>query len=134
MAKIDPRGPQRPKKSTRLSAASARVLSEWRGYEEALDLNEGIHHPAEFIQSILERAGAADGLHEDQVRSSWKELAGHLIASHTDPVSVKQGELVLRVSQPALRFQLDRMKPELLARIQSHLGPDAIRSIRFTHG
>jgi hypothetical protein len=126
--------PRRPKPRPKLSGASTRILREWRGYEEALDLNEGLHHPQEFIQSILESTGAIEGLHEDQVRSSWKQLAGDFIAAHTDPVSVKHGELVLRVSQPALRFQLERMKPELLTRIHQHLGPHTIQSIRFTHG
>lgn len=113
---------------------SIRVLREWRGYDEALDLNEGVHTPTEFIQSILEQAGAAEGLHEDQIRSSWKQVAGDFIAAHTDPASVKHGELVLRVSQPALRFQLERMKPELLNRIRSHFDNNTITSIRFTHG
>jgi hypothetical protein len=135
MARIDRSGPpRRPKQRPKISGASSRVLREWRGYDEAIDLNEGLHRPQEFIQSILASTGAIEGLHEDQVRSSWKKLAGDFIASHTDPVSVKHGELVLRVSQPALRFQLERMKPELLSRIREHLGPDAIQSIRFTHG
>ena len=135
MAKSDRSGsPRRAKKRPKISGASSRVLREWRGYDEALDLNEGLHQPAEFIQSILEMAGAAEGLQEDKIRSAWKELAGDFIASHTDPVSVKNRELVLRVSQPALRFQLERMKPELLSRIRNHFGPDSIQSIRFTHG
>ena len=135
MARINRSGqPRRPSQRPKPSGASTRIIREWRGYDEALDLNEGLHRPQEFIQSILESAGAIEGLQEDQVRAAWKELAGDFIASHTDPVSVKQGELVLRVSQPALRFQLERMKPELLTRIREHLGPESIKSIHFTHG
>ena len=135
MARIDRSGSfRRPKKRPKISGTSTRVLREWRGYDEALDLNEGVHSPQEFIHSILEQAGAAEGVQEDQLRSVWKQLAGDFIAAYTDPVSIKHRELVLRVSQPALRFQLERMKPELLARIHNHFGNDTIRSIRFTHG
>ena len=101
---------------------SEQILREWRGCEEPLDLNDGVH------------AAAEDGLHEDQVRSAWKELAGDFIARHTEPVSVKNGHLVLRVTQPAMRFHLEQMKPMLLTRIRSQLGEDRIKSVKFALG
>ncbi len=110
------------------------ILREWRGCDEAPDLNEGIHLAEKFISAILRSAGAEDGLHEDQVRSAWKELAGDFIAAHTEPVSVKNGHLVLRVTQPAMRFHLEQMKPMLLTRIRAHLGEDRIQSVKFSLG
>lgn len=110
------------------------ILREWRGCDEADDLNAGIHYAGEFINSILRSFGAEDGLHEDQVRSAWKELAGDFIAAHTEPVSVKNGHLVLRVTQPAMRFHLEQMKPMLLDRIRAHLGADRIKSVKFSLG
>lgn len=110
------------------------LLQEWRGAEEPADLNAGIHLAEKFVTAILRAAGAEDGLHEDQVRATWKELAGDFIAAHTEPVSVKSGNLVLRVTQPALRFQLEQMKPMLLKRIRIQLGEDKVKSIKFTLG
>ncbi|MEO8614840.1 MAG: DUF721 domain-containing protein [Luteolibacter sp.] len=110
------------------------ILREWRGADEPADLNAGIHQAANFIAAILRTAGAEDGLHEDEVRATWKELAGEFIARHTEPVSVKSGQLVLRVTQPALRFQLEQMKPMLFARIRTQLGENRIKSIKFTLG
>ena len=110
------------------------ILQEWRGAEEPADLNAGIHLAEKFVTAILRAAGAEDGLHEDQVRATWKELAGDFIALHTEPVSVKSGNLVLRVTQPALRFQLEQMKPMLLKRIRIQLGEDKVKSIKFTLG
>lgn len=110
------------------------ILREWRGAEEPADLNAGIHVAEEFISSILRAIGAEDGLHEDQVRAAWKELAGDFIARNTEPLSVKGGNLVLRVTQPALRFQLEQMKPMLLSRICKHLGQGRIKSIKFQLG
>ena len=113
---------------------SEQILREWRGCEEPLDLNDGVHAADAFISAILRSAGAEDGLHEDQVRSAWKELAGDFIARHTEPVSVKNGHLVLRVTQPAMRFHLEQMKPMLLTRIRSQLGEDRIKSVKFALG
>lgn len=122
------------KRKPRASGIREEILREWRGCDEALDLNAGVHLSSEFIAGILRSAGAEDGLREDQVRAVWKELAGDFIARHAEPVSVKNGHLVLRVTQPAMRFHLEQMKPMLLARIRNHLGEDRIKSVKFTLG
>jgi predicted nucleic acid-binding Zn ribbon protein len=118
------------------SAAAIReeILREWRGASEADDLNAGVHRADQFIAAILRSAGLQDGIHEDELRAAWKELAGDFIARHTEPASVKGGHLVLRVTQPAMRFHLEQMKPMLLARIRGQLGENRILSVRFTLG
>jgi predicted nucleic acid-binding Zn ribbon protein len=122
------------KKPQRTSRIREEILQEWRGAEEPADLNAGVHLAKDFISAILRAAGAEDGLHEDQVRATWKELAGDFIARHTEPVSVIGGNLVLRVTQPTLRFQLEQMKPMLLTRIRTQLGEDRIKSVKFQLG
>lgn len=122
------------KKPPRPGKLREEILREWRGAEEPADLNAGIHLAEKFVAAILRAAGAEDGLHEDQVRATWKELAGDFIARHTEPISVKGGNLVLRVTQPALRFQLEQMKPMLLTRIRDQLGEGRIKTIKFQLG
>jgi len=121
-------------KNDRATRFREELLSEWRGAEEVADLNAGVHLAQDFITAILRNAGAEDGLNEDEVRATWKELAGDFIAAHTEPVSVKSGHLVLRVTQPAMRFHLEQMKPMLLKRIQDQLGQEKIKSVKFTLG
>ena len=113
------------------------ILGEWRGCEAVADHNAWVHLPGEFVATImrgLRASGAADGLDEEEVRTAWKQLAGDFIARHTEPVSVKGGHLLLRVTQPAMRFHLEQMKTELLAHIRQQLGAERIRSVNFTLG
>lgn len=110
------------------------ILREWRGSDEPLDLNSRVSQPGKFLRAILQQAGASEGIDEDQVKSAWKELAGDFISRHTEPLSIKGGHLVLRVTQPAMRFHLEQMKPMLLERIREALGAEKIHSIRFQIG
>ncbi|MFT3991893.1 MAG: DUF721 domain-containing protein [Luteolibacter sp.] len=126
------RRPSKPNKRT--SRIREELLNEWRGAPEPEDLNAGIHLASQFVSSILRLAGAEDGINEEEVRAAWKELAGDFIAAHTEPVSVKSGHLVLRVTQPAMRFHLEQMKPMLLKRIQEQLGAQKVKSVKFTLG
>lgn len=120
--------------SPRIAKIREEILREWRGADEVGDLNAGVNLAGKFVNAILRATGTDDGLHEDQVRGAWKELAGEFISRHAEPVSVKDGHLVLRVTQPALRFQLEQMKPMLLGRIRERLGPDKVKSVKFTLG
>lgn len=122
------------KKPLRPGKIRKEILQEWRGAEEPPDLNSGIALAQHFVAAILRAAGAEDGLDEDHVRATWKELAGDFIARHTEPLSVKGGHLVLRVTQPAMRFHLEQMKPMLLTRIKAQLGETRIKSIKFSLG
>lgn len=128
--------PKKRTKNTRpgLSRIREEILREWRGGNEADDLKANIHAAEEFVSAILRAAGAEDGLHEDQVRAAWKELAGDFISRHAEPVSVKDGHLVLRVTQPAMRFHLEQMRPMLLGRIRAQLGENRVKSVKFTLG
>jgi predicted nucleic acid-binding Zn ribbon protein len=109
-------------------------MSEWLGCEKPLELNENVSAAADWIDSILKKQFFAESLNEEEVKAAWKEVAGEFIGSHTEPVSVKDGHLVLRVTQPAMRFHLEQMKPELLRKIKEHFGKDKIKSIKFSLG
>lgn len=113
------------------------ILREWRGCDEAKDPDAGVRPAAAVLAAVmrgLRAAGLADGLDEVQVREAWKELAGDFIGRQSEPVSVRDGLLVLRVTQPSMRFHLEQMKPLLLERIQEKFGKERIKAIRFAHG
>jgi predicted nucleic acid-binding Zn ribbon protein len=129
-----PAAPGRRRKPGRADLMREEILREWRGADEAADLNAGIHAAGKFVHAILRAAGLEDGINEDELRAAWKDLAGEFIARHSEPLSVKGGHLVLRVTQPAMRFHLEQMKPMLLTRIRSQLGEDRIKSVKFTLG
>ena len=122
------------KKRPRSGNFREEILREWRGTSEPPDLNSRVHLAKNFISAILQSANAEEGLNEDQVRGAWKEIAGDFIGAHTEPLSFKGGNLILCCTQPALRFQLEQMKPMLLSRIKDHFGEDRVKSIKFSLG
>ncbi len=82
----------------------------------------------------LRAFGLSDGLQEEELRSGWKELAGDFIARHSQPDTLKNGVLTLRVAQATMRFHMENSKALLLERLRSRFGADRIREIRFRHG
>lgn len=110
------------------------LLAGWRGGPEVDDLKANVRTASDHVEAILRLVGWDQGLDEEELKSAWLAMAGEFVAKHAEPASVKDGHLVLRVTQPAMRFHLEQMKPILLRRIQEHLGAERVKSVKFTLG
>ena len=104
-------------------------LRQWRHGEPVKDPARNIHHAGEFLDKLLEEVGAVGGLEEKQLEEAWSKVSGDFIAKNSKPESLKKGVLVLRVVQPALRFQLEQMKGKLLQNFKRELGEGVIKTI-----
>ena len=124
----------RKKKPTRREGIHDELISEWLGCDKPTNLGKNISGAGDWIDEILKKQFFADNIDEDAVKSAWKEIAGDFIGAHTEPISAKEGHIVLRVTQPAMRFHLEQMKPELLKNIKARFGAGKIKSIKFNLG
>lgn len=133
--RIDPpmAAPRKRKKITR-KGIHEDLMHEWLGCNKPTNLSKNVSTAADWVDEILKKQFFAENLNEDEVKSAWKEVAGDFIGAHTEPVSVREGNLVLRVTQPAMRFHLEQMKPELLRKIRERFGKNRIKSVKFTLG
>lgn len=129
-----PRKPRGRGKPTRQEGIHEDLMREWLGCEKPLSIAKNISAAGDWVDEILKKQFFAESLNEEEVKAAWKEVAGDFIGTNTEPVSVKEGNLVLRVTQPAMRFHLEQMKPELLKKIKARFGANRIKSIRFTLG
>ena len=124
----------RRQKPTRREVIHEELTSEWLGCDNPLNPNKNVSAAGDWVDAILRMQFFADSLDEEEVKKAWKEIAGDFIGANTEPVSAKEGNLILRVTQPAMRFHLEQMKPNLLRRIRERFGEDKIKSVRFTLG
>jgi len=107
----------------------ALALRQWRHGDPVKDPKRNIHHAGEFLDKLLEEVGASGSIEEKQLHDAWEKVAGDFIAKNSKPESLRKGVLVLRVVQPALRFQLEQMKGRLLQNFKRELGEGVIKTI-----
>jgi predicted nucleic acid-binding Zn ribbon protein len=83
----------------------------------------------ERVTSALDRvvrhlgAPSVDAL--DTLYRRWDELAGPSLATHTRPIALRDGALVVAVHDPAWATQVRFLEPQLLDRIAAELGAAA---------
>ena len=75
-------------------------------------------------------AGAGADLTKATVLGRWKEIAGPKIADHCEPISLIDGELVLRAESTAWATQLRGLAPQIVAKINNEVGHGSVLRIR----
>lgn len=114
------------------SKLRATLLEEWRGLPQTEEKPDRMIAVAPVLEKLLAKLGISDRVDEDAILKSWKALVGEFLAEHSAPVGLKNGELLIRVTQPTVRYELDRVwKNRILTTMQAEFGKNKIRSIRF---
>lgn len=69
-------------------------------------------------------AGALGGL-----SSRWSEVVGERLAAHVEPVSIRDGVLLVRVDDPAWAPQVRFLEAEVLSRVRDVLGVADLKAL-----
>ena len=116
-------------------ALRAAVIAEWRGLPEPKLRPDKWKLPAELVPQLVQKLGLSERLHEEEVAGAWKSIVGDFIAAHSAPVALREGVLLVRVLQPSLHYQFERIsKPEILRKLKQRFGGRVIRDVKFRVG
>lgn len=117
------------------AALRAAAIAEWRGLPEKKIRPDRWQSPAELLPKLMQQFGLRERLHETEVFDAWKQIVGDFIATHSAPLSLREGVLFVRVLQPALHYQFETIsKAEILKKLKQRFGGKTIRDVRFRVG
>jgi predicted nucleic acid-binding Zn ribbon protein len=108
-----------------------RVLQEWRGLpqERCLEQSSDV---SEVLSQVIQKLGLKKRIQEEEIINAWHEVVGDFLAAHSTPFQLAHGALHVRVIQPSIRYELDRVwKPEILRKLQEKFGRKTIRDIKI---
>ena len=112
-----------------------RAIAEWRGYAEPRPLMERVQPLSALIGKTMQGLGLGELVRESEVLEAWKEIVGDYLALHSSPSKLKDGVLYVRVMQPAIHFDLERiLKPQLIEKLKKRFGARVVRELRFRLG
>jgi predicted nucleic acid-binding Zn ribbon protein len=113
----------------------ARVIAEWRGLPEGVFTRDTAKPVSEPLGRLMQSLGLGDRLKEEEVKRAWKEIVGEFLAGHSTPAALQNGVLIVRVLQPTLHYELDRVwKPQLIQKLKQRFGARTVRDIKFRIG
>ncbi len=108
---------------------------EWRGMPQIPFVRHTAIPISETLSKVMAGLGLQDRLREDEVLRTWKEIVGDFIATHSSPQRLQDGVLYVRVLQPTIHYELDRVwKPQIIDKLRKRFGTRTIRDIKFRIG
>jgi predicted nucleic acid-binding Zn ribbon protein len=112
------------------------VLREWHPF--AATENPGTNAAAaleRIVPKVMKGLGLEQRLQQSQVFFLWPQIVGADIARHAQPVSLRNGILIVAVDHPVWLQELSRFhKPLLLQKVRERIGKKAVRDIVFRIG
>lgn len=64
----------------------------------------------------------------------WRKAVGNALSSFSELVSVARQSACIRITHPAVRYELTRMKPQIIRALNKALGEGSVRTVRFING
>lgn len=83
---------------------------------------------ADAMQDLIEHAQPASGL--GAVQRVWKDAVGEVIAEEAQPTAEREGVLTVSCRSAAWASDLDLLSPELIEKLNTHLGERRIVRLR----
>lgn len=114
-----------------LSFLRRRVLREWRGLSSETTSDRQLI-VADVLTKVVTKLGLHTRIKQEEIAATWNETVGDFLAAHSEPQQLSHGILSVRVIQPTIRYELDRVwKKEVLQKLQARFGAKLIRDVRF---
>ncbi|MEM9283291.1 MAG: DUF721 domain-containing protein [Verrucomicrobiota bacterium] len=120
---------RRPRRTPR-----ERALAQLRGYWEPQDTSKFLHDSGSAVEKTLKGLGLKDRFNEDQVFDAWNGMVDEFIAQNARPVALQRGVLSIQVLHSTVHYELDRVRGQLLQKMQGEFGREKIKDIRFRLG
>lgn len=86
------------------------------------------------MEMTLDRLGLGGSLTTVAIQRVWSEVVGEEVARRSRPDRLRNGRLQVIVGDTVWLQQLAMLKPQILAKLEAHLGAPVVREIFFTMG
>jgi predicted nucleic acid-binding Zn ribbon protein len=118
-------------------ALRAQVLREWQPFHGGPDgfSPKPANSTKNLVPAVMKQLGLEQRLQQSQVFYLWADIVGSDIARHAQPVSLRNGLLVVAVDHPVWLQELVRYdKPVILQKVRERVGKKVVRDICFRIG
>ena len=84
----------------------------------------------ESLPAVTRNLAGPDGVHLVNLVSTWADVVGASVASHSRPLRLAAHTLTIAVDQPGWATELTYLETQLRARIDKALGPGVVTAVK----
>ncbi len=85
----------------------------------------------QILPHALRMVGYEESACERVLQAAWARLVGESVAAHTSPVRLHERRLIILTTDRTWKAQLEKLSPEILARINRLFGAELVEAIEY---
>jgi len=90
-----------------------------------------MQHIQAAIKNFLKKSGLNSGVEQQKALKLWGEIVGDSISKNTEPMSIKNGTMIIKTTNPVWKQELQIQKAEIIEKLNHRLKKNIIKEIRF---
>ena len=90
-----------------------------------------MQHIGGALKKLIKSNNLEKGLEEQKAVDIWEKVVGGRINESTEPISIENGVLSVKTSNPSWSQELQLQKPHILKKLNNRLNKKVIKDIRF---
>ena len=83
------------------------------------------------LPRVFKQLGLEEGLLGWRAVREWEQAVGPRVARHTRAIAFREGVLQVEVEGSAWMHELGFLKPDLMRKVNRHLGSRLVKNVRF---
>lgn len=107
------------------------ALADFFGAGPELDSRSNIRTMDSLLAELMDSMQLEESLAPQILAAAWRKAAGAGLATLSELISVAKNTASIRVSHPTVRYELTRLKPQIIRALNTELGPGSVRYVRF---
>ena len=107
------------------------ALADFFGSGPELDLRSNVRTMDSLLAEVMQDLNLEESLAPEILADAWQKSVGNALFSMSELLSVSGGTACIRVGHPTVRYELTRLKVNIVAALNSVLGEGSVRFVRF---
>ncbi len=115
--------------------ARMQALADWLGDGPALSPRANVRTMDSLLAEVVESLQLEEqALAPEVLAAAWLRAVGPFLSTQAELVSVARGTARIRTGHPAVRFELNRLKPQIIRVLNKELGEGSVKAVAIVHG
>ncbi len=111
------------------------VLADFYGVPEQLSPDAHIRTMDALLGELLEKMDVSvAGFAPEVLADAWLKAVGPFLATQAELLSIARQRARIRTAHPAVRYELMRLKPQIIRVLNATLGQGSVKSVQVIHG
>ena len=113
----------------------AQALADFFGAAPGLPVRANLRDMASILAELVTKLDIRESDFAPEIlNSAWQKAVGPFLSTQAQLISIDKKTAIVRTSHPAVRFELQRLRPQIIRALNTSLGEGCVRTVRIAHG